>query len=95
MSSLVDSTVAQLLDMSTSVISFLAELGQKNIICPVIFFSKNKSIIIRIAAKTSIKSTNQFISLIFLPMKHRSRLLTRNTQWEGASIFVSCQTYTP
>ena len=55
MSSLVDSTVAQLLYMSTSVISFLAVLGQNTIICPVILISKNKSIIIRIAAKTFLK----------------------------------------
>ena len=46
MSSFVDSTVPQLLDMSTSVISFLAVLGQNVIIGPVILISKNKSIII-------------------------------------------------
>ena len=80
MSSLVDTTVAQLPDMSTSVISFLAVLGQNTIIYPMILISKNKSIIIRIAAKTFSKSTNQFISLIFLPMRHITRFLIRNTQ---------------
>ena len=80
MSSLVDTTVAQLPDMSTSVISFLAVLGQNTIIYPVILISKNKSIIIRIAAKTLSKSTNQLISLIFLPMRHINRFHIRNTQ---------------
>ena len=78
MSSSVDSTVTQLLDVSTSVVSLLAVLGQ-NDICPIIFISRNKSMITRMTAKTFLKSTNQFISLIFLPMRHRSRLLTRNT----------------